>query len=151
TVVSYSTTAQHLHEIKASLPAGTLSLRDALNQLEQQTDIRFTYRSSDINGFDRLHMAGNGGNVAVLLDGLMKQTDLHYEQVGNAIIIKIRPVALPRRLERVGTLAAISGQVLDDAGTTLAGVTVRITVTPVTTSTDAEGNFTIRAPEANPV
>jgi len=151
TVVSYSTTAQHLHEIKASLPAGTLSLRDALNQLEKQTDIRFTYRSSDINGFGRLHIAGNGSNVAVLLDGLMKQTDLHYEQVGNTVIIKKKTVTVPNRLERVGTQAAISGRVLDETGTPLAGVTVRITGTPVTTSTDTEGNFSIRATEANPV
>src|SRR5690606_23361580 len=151
TVMSYSTTAQHLHEIKASLPAGTLSLREALNHLEEHTDIRFTYRSSDINGFGRLHMAPDRSNVAVLLDALLKQTDLHYEQVGKTVIIKKNTAAATGRMKRVGTQAAISGQVLDETGAPLAGVTVRIAGTPVTTSTDAEGNFSIRATEANPV
>lgn len=86
--VAYSSAAQHLRDIKASLPAGTVSLRDALKQLEQQTDIRFTYRSGDISGFNSLRVTNSDANVATILDDLLNQTNLHYEQVDNTVIIK---------------------------------------------------------------
>src|SRR5690606_41537997 len=73
TVMSYSTTAQHLHEIKASLPAGTLSLRETLNHLEEHTDIRFTYRSHNINDSARPHMAPDRSHTAIQLDAPLHQ------------------------------------------------------------------------------
>lgn len=142
--VAYSSTAQNLRSIHASLPEGTVSLRDALKQLEQQTDIRFTYRSSDIRSFNRLRIANNNSTVATVLDELLRQTDLHYEQVGNTIIIK-------KKTASQTASETVSGRVLDETGAPLAGVTVRIKGLPITVSSGQDGRFSISTTEDNPI
>src|SRR5690606_5272611 len=90
TVVAASSTAQNLAGIKASLPSGTVSLKDALKQLEKQTNIRFTYVSSDVNNYKQSRVDHRSANVAMILDDLLENTDLEYQQVGKTVIIKKR-------------------------------------------------------------
>lgn len=152
TFVAYSSAAQHLREVKASLPTGTASLRDALKQLEKQTDIRFSYRTGDISGFNSLAVDGNGTNVADILDNLLANTGLRYEQVGNAVILKKAPVApVPTTVAPVAVQPGLAGQVVDENGLPLAGVTVRIKGASAVTTTDNDGRFILTAPGAGAI
>ncbi len=147
TLVAYSSAAQHLREVKAALPTGTVSLRDALKQLEKQTDIRFSYRTGDISAFNRVAVDGSGANVADILDNLLAQTGLRYEQVGNAVILKKAPAVAATATDAAPVAAqpGLAGQVVDENGIPLAGVTVRLKGASAVTTTDTDGRFILSA------
>src|SRR5690606_30195536 len=88
TVVAASSTAQRLTEIKVSMPSRVASLKEALRQLENQTDIRFTYVSKDINAYKQVQVNRSHADLATILDNLLKDTNLAYQQVGKTVIIK---------------------------------------------------------------
>lgn len=148
TVVAASSTAQNLARIKASLPTGTVVLKDALKQLEKQTNIRFTYVSSDVDKYKQSHVASISDNVAMLLDDLLKNTDLIYQQVGKTVVIKRQSISVGNDIDTDrNSLAAKQqrqGRILNESGIPLPGVTVRIKGTNRVTSTDQNGNFTIK-------
>lgn len=154
TVFSYSSTAQNLTEVKANLPAGHLSLKEALRQLEKQTEIRFTYVSGDIQGQRKEQVGSQAGNVAEILEDLLENTGLLYEQMGKTVLIKKIPqstgITANRRTGMTSAQSVIAGQVLDERGTPLRGVTVRIKGSHMATSTDQEGRFSL-ASEGRPV
>lgn len=148
TVIAASSTAQNLAKIKVSLPSGNVSLKDALKQLEKQTNIRFTYVSSDVNKYKQSYIGSNSENVALILDNLLENTDLEYQQVGKTVIIK-------KRISHSGNVSGMEtdvvalqqvrrGRILNESGKPMAGVTVRIKGTNKATSTDQQGLFSVR-------
>src|SRR5690606_9783612 len=153
TVVAASSTAQNLAGMKASLPSGTISLKDALKQLEKQTNIRFTYVSSDVNSYKQSRVDHRSANVAMILDDLLEHTNLEYQQVGKTVIIKKRSAAQshPAKTETLSVTAQQQrrGRILSEEGKPIAGVTVRIKGTSKVTSTDQEGVFVVK--EEGPV
>jgi len=153
TVVAASSTAQNLAGMKASLPSGTISLKDALKQLEKQTNIRFTYVSSDVNSYKQSRVDHRSANVAMILDDLLEHTNLEYQQVGKTVIIKKRSAAQshPAKTETLSVTAQQQrrGRILSEEGKPIAGVTVRIKGTSKVTSTDQEGIFVVK--EEGPV
>ena len=148
TFAAFSSSAQNLREIKASLSEETTSLKEALRQLQQQTKFRFTYLSSDVNPLKAVHVSKKSNNLASLLDDLLANTDLQYQQVGQSIVIK--------KLGTKPTAAAqtdpLKGKIRDEHGNALPGVTIRVKGSEVTVLTDAEGNFQLPASKVkNPV
>ncbi|TYR37842.1 TonB-dependent receptor [Sphingobacterium phlebotomi] len=146
TVVAASSTAQHLTEIKASLPSRVTSLKEALKQLENQTDIRFTYVSKDINAYKQVQVNRGSADFAAILDDLLEGTNLAYQQVGKTVIIKKKAAVLEGADKKENGFAQPQrqGRIVDETGKPLAGVTVRIKGTPQVTSTDQQGFFEVK-------
>ncbi len=147
TVVAAESSAQNLAEIKASLPTGTITLKEALKQLQKQTEIRFTYVSNDINNYKQAEVGKSSTNVARILEDLLGNTGLAYQQVGKTVIIKRKgePNTKVGQPETLKTVAQQERQVriLDENGKPLAGVTIRIKGANRVTSTDQSGAFSV--------
>ncbi|EEI92769.1 TonB-linked outer membrane protein, SusC/RagA family [Sphingobacterium spiritivorum ATCC 33300] len=142
TFAAYSSNAQNLRDVKASLPSETLKLKDALRQLEKQTKIRFTYMSSDINQ-KTVRTNGKSSNLADILHDLLQNTDLQYQVINQTVIIKKENSTVNNIEKYTGNSRQqpIKGYVFDEKGNKLAGVTVRLKGTNLVTSTNGNGYF----------
>src|SRR5690606_16840547 len=136
--------AQNLASVHAKLPPGTMTLRDALKQIEQQTDIRFSYVSADINMYTQAHVNRRSSDLATLLDDLLDETELVYRQVGKTVVIKKKTTGQEVLSPPNQALQERQGRVLDERGRPLAGVSVRVKGSSRGTSTDQDGYFSIR-------
>lgn len=136
--------AQNLASVHAKLPPGTMTLRDVLKQIEQQTDIRFSYVSADVNMYTQAHVDRRSNDLATLLSDLLEETDLEFRQVGKTVVIKKKTtghevLSLPSE-----ALQERRGRVLDERGRPLVGVSVRVKGSSRGTSTNQDGYFSIR-------
>ncbi len=151
TTIAANSIAQNLASVRASLPSGTLSLREALKQLEQQTDIRFTFVSEDVNHYKQFGADRRNTNVAAILEDLLEETDLEYRQVGTTVVIRKKSVLATDAFEdEAASAQEIRGRVVDENGQPLVGVSIRVKGTTRGTSTDGAGYFTLRE-EGQPI
>src|SRR5690606_10795588 len=143
TTIAASSSAQNLASVRASIPHGTLTLRDALKELERQTDFRFTYVSEDVTAYTKTTVNRGSTTLDVILQDLLEDTDLVFRQVGKTVVLKRKSTDAV-----VGERAAVSvqqsrGRVVDERGRPLVGVSVRIKGSSRGTSTDQDGYFTL--------
>src|SRR5690606_10800637 len=78
------------------------------------------------------------GSIQDVLASCFKDEAISYTISGNAIVIRQREETQQQR--------TITGQVSDENGNPLEGVTVRVNETNVATTTDANGNYELRVP-----
>lgn len=143
TTIAASSSAQNLASVRASIPHGTLTLRDALKELERQTDFRFTYVSEDVTAYTKTTVNRGSTTLDAILQDLLEDTDLVFRQVGKTVVLKRKSTDAV-----VGERAAVSvqqsrGRVVDERGRPLVGVSVRIKGSSRGTSTDQDGYFTL--------
>ena len=124
---------------KISLDLKHVSLEQLIWEIQKKTDFVFTYGSNDIAGVKNLVVTEKNKTVSEILGNCLKNTGLGYEIIGNGIVIK--------KMAKVPESRKIIGQVVDNKGRTLPGVTVVLKGTTVGTVTDAAGKFHILLPE----
>lgn len=148
TCAVYSSAAQNLREIPAVLSPGSLTLRDALRELQSQTGIRFSYINREINHQRAAHVSAESDNLEAILIEVLEGTGLTYEQVGETVVIK--RIAAPRMLAplRKGANVTqdqeIQGLITDERGQPIPGVSIRVRGTAVGTVTNEYGEFRFR-------
>jgi len=135
-----SSNAQKIINIKAK----NMALAEVLTSIEKQTSYRFLY-NNDLKEL-RYSVTINARNAELkdVLPPLFSGTALIYQMMeNNLVVIKEDPTVVKD--------VVVTGQVLDDKGTPLPGVSVLVKGTSVGTTTDANGNFTISVPNANSI
>jgi TonB-linked SusC/RagA family outer membrane protein len=141
---------QDLSKIQISLHLKNSTLKKALHELEGLSAISFTYKTDDIAGYKNINLQKDRVPLSDLLDELLKNTDLQYEQVNTNIIIKKKKDAVSAGpswdLAGTGSRDTIRGKVVDEKGEALVGVTVSIKGHPKATLTDIYGEFTLSLP-----
>ncbi|WP_097128674.1 SusC/RagA family TonB-linked outer membrane protein [Spirosoma fluviale] len=154
-------TAQEILTKRVSFRLENQGLRKVFKEIEQQTNIRFAFRSQVIPFDQKTTIVASNEPLGDVLNKVVKPLRLRYEVVGRQIIISpvpqpVQPEALLQRINgRTGLLAAaeqtVTGTVSDEAGVTLPGVSVVIKGTTRGTSTDADGAFRLVVPDAQAV
>ncbi|MBS1502074.1 MAG: carboxypeptidase-like regulatory domain-containing protein, partial [Bacteroidetes bacterium] len=142
--------SQDLSKVYLSLQVKNGDLKTAFKKIESQTVFRFTYKSEDISKYKNLNFSAANQNVAQILANLLKGTNLSYEQVDNAIIIKEttpkneteKPVKQEVKVAPPNGYN-ITGTVTDSLTNPLIGATVILSGTKYATVTDDEGQFTL--------
>lgn len=157
--------AQLNNPVHASLQ--DVSLKQVFDILKKSAHVTFVYDAGDINGSQKVNIPGKGLNAGQVLDRLAAGLDLSYKMIGNTITIKRKvnetsnPYKLPNLPVKRGNAeiinfvapltrlfqSQISGTVKDSLGNALIGVTVQVKGTTTGTTTDANGHFTIKAPD----
>lgn len=137
--------SQDIESTRVNISLTNGSLRDALKQIEKQSDFRFTYKEAEIGDFSNLKIKRSGISVKSCLDLLLSNTGMAYNQIGNYIVLTEKPASSP-----VPTSAfqgfRITGNVTDGSGQVLPGVNVVIKGTTMGTVTDGAGSYTLDAP-----
>ncbi len=143
--VSAGTNLSYSQSVKMSIHLSNANLEQVLWTMKKQTEFNFFYSSEDVQGVNKLDIEVNDASAETILDHCLKGTDLTYEIVNKAVIIKKSvnngppPLQQPQKKE-------LSGTVKDPKGLLLPGVTVMVKGTTLGTITDNEGNFRLSVP-----
>ncbi len=118
-------------------------IRKVLNAIEKQGSYRFLYNYDVRTLRTKVDFKAEGVGVTTALDNLLAGNELTYKQVGKNlfVIISTSPNAPPD--------VPITGQVLNESGITMTGVSIIVRGTRTGTTTDGNGRFTLTAPDNN--
>jgi ferric enterobactin receptor len=138
--------SQDLNRMIITIELKNATLTEALNRIESLTALKFNYRSGDLAGVNGITYKQQQVPVKKVLNDLLQNTSLQYEQVQNYILIKKKP-ALPRERgitktdkDRITVTGVIKEAV---TGEPLPYVNIGIRGLPGGSVTNAEGYFTL--------
>ncbi len=127
---------------------GTLSLKinsgnlsDALIQIKDATGIQIIYNETQLEEIKCKKLIFNEEKVKSAIDRLLEESGLYCELVDEVYIIK----RVPRNKEI--TQRTVSGKVTDRQGNPLPGVGIIIEGTSTGTSTNTDGEYTLKCPD----
>ncbi|MBB5284561.1 TonB-linked SusC/RagA family outer membrane protein [Rhabdobacter roseus] len=147
---------------KVALQVQSVSLRDALVQLEKATDVKFIYSSRVVKSDVKVSVNAQSEALSKVLDQLLSPIDIGYRVVDQQILLyKVKPTDKPTpslpapatgQLPLAPADILVRGQVVDGASSSpLPGVSVVVRGTSRGTTTNAEGRFELEVPDANTV
>jgi TonB-linked SusC/RagA family outer membrane protein len=154
---------QDINKVFISLELKNEPLVTALEKIQKLTPFTFAYNKREIKRVNNLNLAYNGRSVHTILEALLRNTTLQYEQVGNTIVISYRrdgrPDPDPASGGRLPSLLSstapdlevkvrtITGTVTSENGTPIVGVSVTVRGSAGGTTTDGEGKFKLTIPD----
>jgi TonB-linked SusC/RagA family outer membrane protein len=126
------------------------SLLDVFKKLHKQSGVEFVYDNKMLD--EAKHVSINAVNTPLtkVLDDCFEGQPLSYEIIQNLIIVKKKTAkdnqvpAADKRLPIV-----ITGKVTDEKGQTIPGVTIKLKDGSISTSTKADGSYSIKIPDGN--
>lgn len=128
------------NDVKLSLHLNDVKLKKAFSSIERKTSYRFLYSDDLMPSEKRISVEMSDAPLSLILDKLLKETDLHYRILNNHVVV-IAPkgtVILDKK---------ITGTITDDKGNALVGVTVQVKNASTGTATDAQGRFSLDVPD----
>ncbi|MBL1411194.1 TonB-dependent receptor [Sphingobacterium faecale] len=134
---------------KVSLNFKNASLSDVLDEIQKQTGYDFLYNSALIDGQHTITIRTKNTDVSKVLSQVLAAQGLDFEVDNKSVLIKRskRMLAIEaQQLEsgkRENQRRVITGKVRSIAGNVLTGATVTVKGSPVGTSTDSEGTYSI--------
>ena len=155
-------TGQDINRVFINLELRGEPLMSALEKIQQLTPFTFAYNKREIKRIRNLSLASSPRSVNKVLEALLVNTSLRFEQVGNTIVIspaRLEASAPPMAEEkakddRAGREAndepkvkSVSGTVTNDRSEPLSGVSVTIHGSSTGTTTDASGRFKLTVPD----
>lgn len=123
-------------EAKVSLDFKNTSLIKVFDAIENQTDIRFVYKSEDLNQLHGVSIEAINRDVKEVLQSLFNQTNLHYRILEDGLVV------ITNQLKQGIT---VTGKVTDISGIPLPGVNILEKGTANGVITDLNGAYTISA------
>lgn len=121
------------------------SLKTVLNTVENQTGYFVFYNSRELVKFvseKQVSVSAKNLPLADFLAIVLKDQPLTYLIEDNTITLTAKKISLPPSPDITDApLASISGQVLDSDGNPVAGATVAVRGTKISTSADGQGRF----------
>lgn len=126
-----------------------LPLEQVFKKIEDLTDYTFSYHRSDVDPDLKLSLNIGKTSVADVLMDVSRIAKLQFKQVNNNISVK-KSTSKTRRLDKLEVIiknVAVSGNVKDNDGEALVGVSVVVKGTTIGTITDLNGNYAVEVPE----
>ncbi len=137
----------HSQNARVTLNKRNVTLKEALNEIESQTDYLFIYSNKvDVN--EKISVRANQQAVSNVLSALLKNKDVDYSMEGNHIILSKNQEDIKESIEAIlaqqQQKKTVTGIVLDSSGEPIIGANVIERGTTNGTVTDYNGNFSIR-------
>ncbi len=147
--VSAGTNLSYSQTVRLNLKLSQVDLEQVIWSIKKQTEFNFFYSTEEVRKVKDLNINLENATTEEVLDQCLQGTNLTYEIVHQAIIIKPLPVseknksAIPvEQPQKKG----IKGSVTDGKGMPIPGATIMIKGTTIGTVTDPDGNFTLQIP-----
>ncbi|WP_078063341.1 SusC/RagA family TonB-linked outer membrane protein [Bacteroides ihuae] len=124
--------------IKITIVKSDISLREALVEVERQSNMSVAYNESQLNTTKRISLDIKSQTIGQALNFILKGTGFSYKLSNGYIMIFAdkKERVIPKKIE---------GKVVDINGEPLIGVNVKIKNDPSGTITDIDGNFILQA------
>lgn len=133
---------QGLDDVTVTVSFRNASLKSAIRTIEGLTRLPFTYKSADVAPYDGITYQAKDASLSRVLNDLLRNTDLEFEQVNSNIVI--------RKNERESAHAPananaadgdLRGTVTDADGNPIAGASVEIVDLGKGTVANSRGEF----------
>jgi TonB-dependent starch-binding outer membrane protein SusC len=148
TVKAFPATTQNLSDIFIKIDNSEIHLKRLFFLIEKQTNLSFAYDENDVPLSRTIKVATGSQLLKLILDQVTDQTGLQFLQKNRVILVnKMRAKQLIKQYEPVLADSTIKGIVRDEEGAPLSNVTVAVKGTGNAVQTDANGNFSIVAPD----
>jgi TonB-linked SusC/RagA family outer membrane protein len=126
---------------RVQLTVDNVTLKDALREIERQSEFTFLYNDASIDVNQAVTLSTTDLTVKELLDEVLENKGINYTIVDNQIVLTQASAELQEQ-------KTITGTILDaETGDGLPGVTVLEKGTSNGTITDLDGNFTLNVAE----
>ena len=137
-----SSASNYAQNAKLSLSVKDVSIKQALKQIEQQSDFYFMYNDSKIDVNKKITLKAEGHTIYELLDKILLNSGIIYEVIEKQIVLN------PKGAKQNDTSQQniIKGTVVDQKGSPLPGVNVFVKGTTVGTTTDLNGKYSLSIP-----
>ncbi|MEA3317219.1 MAG: SusC/RagA family TonB-linked outer membrane protein, partial [Bacteroidota bacterium] len=132
----------YAQEVTFSLSFENISIKQALKEIEKQSDFYFMYNDNKIDVSKKIDIQVEEVSINQLLDQILKGTGIVYEIVDKQIVLN------PKEIDTTssGQIKTVKGTVVDESGSSLPGVNVFVKGTTIGTTTDLDGNYSLNIP-----
>lgn len=155
TIANATELSAQVLETRISMRMKKATIRQALERIEHLTGVKFLYESQIIPSSDRISVIANEEKLGNILTKMLGEKQIQYEAEGNQIILTRNEIStnIPAETsEHNGSWEiSVSGTVSDEAGLPLPGVNILVKGTTNGTSSDANGKYSLAAPDKNSV
>jgi len=149
TAMASGTSAQELLNRSVTLHVKDTGLKDILSLIEKQTDVKFAYSQKTIRAYRQVSLKVEKKPLSEALNILLTPLDISYQVLSGRILLT--PQEKESRYfehsgehsEEINLQKEITGQVFDESGSALPGVSIIVKGTRQGTTTDANGRFNI--------
>lgn len=151
-------TAPNLEPKRIVLIKESILLKEALKEVEKQTEYRFFYDHNEVNTRSKVSVNINKLTIEEALTQLFRQTNIGYRINGRQIVLHtLSEIKKTSTLTGSGELGVpvvrseftVKGSVKTAAGETLPGVNILIKGTTKGTTTNTDGNFEFSIPDGS--
>ncbi|HEY9364086.1 MAG TPA: carboxypeptidase-like regulatory domain-containing protein, partial [Chitinophagaceae bacterium] len=118
----------------------SVELRKALTVIEKNTSYRFLYSERKLDDGKKVNINVTNAGISTVMEQLLAGTHLTYKELGNSLIV------IMQEDETIQDML-VKGEVTDENGKGLQGVSVLIKGSSFGTNTDANGQFSIDVPD----
>lgn len=138
------TSAEGFSQQKITLSTKDAAIRQVFNDIRRQTGYDFLYSNQVLANARPVSITVHNASLEDVMKAILKDQPLVYNIVDRTVIVKLyeRPVQKADSTQPI----QVSGQVNDDKGSPLPGVTVHVKGTSTGMATDGSGKFTITVP-----
>ena len=127
---------------RLNLELGNVTLREALNHIEQNSEFIFLYKNEEVDVNKRVNINLRNASIDEILKEILADQHVTYKILGRQVIITTPENEL-QGLAIIQSAHEISGNVIDSSGTPLPGVTVVVKGTTNGTITDVDGQYSL--------
>lgn len=125
---------------KVTFNVKSVAFGKVISAIQKQTNYHFVFSERKIPSGKKITLNVENEEVTSVLNKLLANSDFTYTELENNLIV------ISQKNEIVSA-AVIRGKVVDENGAPAPGVSVRIKGTTTGTITDANGNFSVNAPD----
>lgn len=134
-------TNSYAQKATVSLEARNQTVKDVLNEIEDQSEFTFFFNNRHIDLQRRVSVSEKKSDIFKVLDQIFAGTNIGYSVLDKKIILSAEGKALQQAGKK------ITGIVVDKSGEPVIGANVVVKGTTNGTITDVDGKFTLEVPE----
>ncbi len=135
---------------KVTLSYRNVPVQRVFREIIRQTGFSIIYDESEFRKLDKVSVDVKDAPVEDVLNICFRNIPYRFQVINNTIVVSQSSFAAYVSRNAIDNPAPpmdISGKITDDQGKPLAGATVKLKGTNITTVTDEEGHFTLKVPE----
>ena len=126
-----------------------VTIKQALNEIKNQTDYKFLYREGNLNLNKRITLKVINQPTKLVLNRLFKNTKIDYKIIEKQIVLTKKTNSFDK--PNITPPIIIKGVVSDNTGNPLPGVSIQIKGTTKGTTTDFNGEYSITVDDENAI
>ena len=136
---------------KINLSLKDVSFETAFKEIEKQTGFIFWYDKAEVDLAGKISVSIKNASIQQVLEECLKGSPFAFEIFDKTIAIRRKPKKNTSQESGKFSDLTIKGKVVDEQGSPMSGVTVKLKNTDRVTSTDANGEFLINVPNDKPI